>query len=733
MLSSNPASNENFLLGLVALQGRLITRAELVAAVRQWAQDRSTLLGKILVDKGVLRPSDLSAVEILAGRLLDKHGNDVEKSLASLENVRSIRVAIEGVADADLRSCLERVCASLPAAEVASPTQAPDAAPRAAPPAAPSRFRIVRPLTEGQLGKLLLAHDEELNREVAIKEIHARHAGDTDTEARFAREVKYASELEHSGIVPIYGAGRYADGRRYYAMRYIKGENLRMAITRYHEQDGAGRDATARIGELRELLGRFVSVCQAIAFAHDKGVIHRDIKPENIMLSEDGETIVVDWGLARPTGPPGRDLPAEKTLVHAGSQAPALTTFGQVVGTPQYMYSLGATLYCVLTGQAPFVRAPAQTEPLLSLVQRGNFPPPRQVRPDVPPALEAICLKAMALRPEARYESARTMAHDIERWREGSAVDALPEPLVSRTMRAIRRQPLLAVAALALPAALIAFIVVHAILSPAPATHDELQAKLKAALDNLHSAQDEARAARADLEPAQTQLAAVNAKVGALQADRDAARKQAGAAEKTALEQARLAAQERKNTDLQLADAQQQLVVANQAARNAALLVADARRQRDDARAASEGGYKESIGELEKFLKKLSAGDKDTRFTVLLNLGLLNRNLADVRFWGGAEPLALEAYREAKARHEEIERTAPPKSVADQDLLLEQLAKTRNNLAWMLATSVDRKLRNPKDAAALSEKACAATQWKNGDYVCTRGVALYRFGEGGIL
>ena len=123
-------------------------------------------------------------------------------------------------------------------------------------------------------------------------------ADDPNYRARFVREAEITGGLEHPGIVPNYGLGQYGDGRPFYAMRLIKGENLKSAIERYHETDFP--DASARLFALRKLLGRFLDVCNALAYAHSRGVLHRDLKPGNIMLGAYGETLVVDWGLARP-------------------------------------------------------------------------------------------------------------------------------------------------------------------------------------------------------------------------------------------------------------------------------------------------------------------------------------------------------------------------------------------------------------------------------------------------
>ena len=134
---------------------------------------------------------------------------------------------------------------------------------------------------------------------MALKEIQARHADNTESRQRFLLEAEITGRLEHPGIVPVYGLGAYADGRPYCAMRFIKGDSLLHALQRFHADDSLKGDAGKRSLELRQLLGRFVAVCNALAYAHSKGVLHRDLKPDNVMLGNCGETLVVDWGLAK--------------------------------------------------------------------------------------------------------------------------------------------------------------------------------------------------------------------------------------------------------------------------------------------------------------------------------------------------------------------------------------------------------------------------------------------------
>jgi WD40 repeat protein/serine/threonine protein kinase len=478
----------NLLFGVLALQMDFVSRDALIAAMNAWVLDKARPLGQILVEQGALAPEERDPLDALVQKHLRRHGNDPEKGLAAVRSIGPVRRRLDQIADADLHASLAhlpaaaageeevpdtRLEAPRPASTLAtggqpfgtSPSAEGDRPSGAFPPwvgtptSAGLRFRVLRPHAEGGLGRVSVALDAELNREVALKEVREERADDPHSRARFLLEAELTGNLEHPGVVPVYGLGTYADGRPFYAMRLIKGDSLQEAIARFH-QPGAVRGPGERALELRQLLARFVGVCNAVAYAHSRGVLHRDLKPGNIMLGPYGETLVVDWGLAKPLGRkeagPGW---AEGTLRPTSASSATPTQTGQAVGTPQYMspeqaagrldqlgpasdvYSLGATLYALLTGKPPFTGR--DVAEVLRQVQRGEFPRPRQVSPAVPPPLEAVCLKATALRPQDRYASARDLAADVERWLADAPVSAYPEPLPQRLARWRRRHPAL--------------------------------------------------------------------------------------------------------------------------------------------------------------------------------------------------------------------------------------------------------------------------------------------------
>ncbi len=222
----------------------------------------------------------------------------------------------------------------------------------------------------GGLGEVYKAQDAELGRQVALKRMKAHVGRSSESRRRFLREAEITGRLEHPGIVPVYGLVQDENGQPCYAMRFIEGESLKYAIQKFHDADKSRRDPGERSLAFRQLLNQFIGVCKTIAYAHSRGIIHRDIKPGNIMLGKYGETLVVDWGLARPFGRTETERSSgEETLMPPTEPGEGQTGMGRAVGTPTYMspeqaagrldamgppsdiYSLGATLYTLLTSE----------------------------------------------------------------------------------------------------------------------------------------------------------------------------------------------------------------------------------------------------------------------------------------------------------------------------------------------------------------------------------------------
>ncbi len=390
------------------------------------------------------------------------------------------------------------------------------------------RFRVLRPLAKGGLGEVFVARDEELRREVALKLIQEQHADDTDCRDRFLFEAEITGRLEHPGVIPVYGLGVDGNGRPYYAMRFIRGESLKESIARFHRADGAVREPGERSLALRELLGRFIDVCNTIAYAHGRGVLHRDLKPANVMLGDYGETLVVDWGLAKITGRPDGELVAED-----GTQNPEprsgthSTKQGSWLGTPSFMspeqaagridllgpasdiYSLGATLYNLLTGKSAFEGTDVLT--VLSQVQEGTFASPRSLEPRIDRALEAVCLKAMAKKPEDRYATCRALAEDVERWTADEPVTAWREPFSRQARRWARRHRTpVAAAVVALVAGLVALGTVAGVQARANDRLRRAYAATNTALGATRQAQAETQTALAQSEESRQQAEAVS-------------------------------------------------------------------------------------------------------------------------------------------------------------------------------------------------------------------------------
>jgi serine/threonine protein kinase len=305
-----------------------------------------------------------------------------------------------------------------------------------------TKYRLLEGVARGGMGAVYLAEDVQLGRRVALKVLDLPDPGGALTR-RLMQEARVLARLEHPGIVPVHDVGALADGRVFYAMKFVEGLRLDQHL--------------ARMASLPERLRLFGKICEAVAFAHARGILHRDLKPENIMVGPFGEVLVMDWGLAKILGET-QDLRSPATQISEAPPAPMLsggratreestastgadaaeTAHGAVLGTPGYMapeqargevsrldqrtdiYSLGAVFYFLLAGRAQVKGRP-------------------QILRGVPRPLAAIYAKAMSPEPVNRYASVEELATDLARFLDGLPVAAYPEGLLRKGARLLAR------------------------------------------------------------------------------------------------------------------------------------------------------------------------------------------------------------------------------------------------------------------------------------------------------
>ncbi|MEN6407243.1 MAG: PAS domain S-box protein [Thermoguttaceae bacterium] len=293
------------------------------------------------------------------------------------------------------------------------------------------RYAVGQLHAQGGIGQVWLARDKQLDRDVAIKTLRPELLGHSRARSRFLQEAKITGQLEHPGVVPVYELVTAADsGSPFYSMRFVRGQTLAQASIDFHWKRRTGH---AEPLGLVSLLSAFVTVCNTIAYAHSRGVIHRDLKGENVLLGHFGEVFILDWGVAKVLGSPDSN-DAKDGEGQALPTTTVQTVVGQIVGTPAFMapeqasgrpdlinkktdiYGLGAILYEILTGQAPF--AGSSTVEVLKMVMDQAPTPPSRLWPDVPPTLEAACLRAMSKNPADRHDSAIALGLEIQTWQE---------------------------------------------------------------------------------------------------------------------------------------------------------------------------------------------------------------------------------------------------------------------------------------------------------------------------
>lgn len=321
-----------------------------------------------------------------------------------------------------------------------------------------SVYQRLRPLPIGNLGTLLQAFDPGRQRDVLIKTVRSMSDGGGGTASdrtrvareRLRHEAGVSSRLEHPGIVPVYALGTTSAGDPFFVMRYIQGQTLDEAALVYHEKKVTLTRMERRLC-FRDLMSRFVAVCKTTGYAHNRGVVHLDIKPKNIMLGKFGETVLIDWGLARtfggssggetefrrPEDPEGvMEVPYAGT---PGFMSPEQASGDLRLGPASDIYSLGATLFYLLTSETAVGSQSMHREIVREKIRLGDIRKPRTIDATIPPTLDAICTKAMALNPGHRYKSAVELADDVERWLADLPTSARHESMSERLSRLTRR------------------------------------------------------------------------------------------------------------------------------------------------------------------------------------------------------------------------------------------------------------------------------------------------------
>jgi hypothetical protein len=302
------------------------------------------------------------------------------------------------------------------------------AAPARLPSAVEEKYEDRGEVGHGGMGTVHRVFDLHLRRESALKLLKPEVGFKHREIQRFVDEAQITGQLDHPNIVPIHELGQDVSGAHYFTMKLVQGENLERAIAIAGEE-------RLEPETLAELLKIFVKVCEAVAFAHSRGVIHRDLKPANIMVGEFGQVYVMDWGIARILA---KSLEQPKRVQLGRTEgAGDLDTPGTIVGTPRYMapeqvqglhdvtderadiFALGGTLYHILTGHAPYIEQNYFS--LLVQVQTCEIQPPQEIPgcEKVPPELVRITLKAMSRKPEDRYSTVGELQRDVERFMRG--------------------------------------------------------------------------------------------------------------------------------------------------------------------------------------------------------------------------------------------------------------------------------------------------------------------------
>lgn len=409
LLHKKSIASSDLLVGRLALVHCLIDRATLDAAVQEQTDHPQRSLAEVLVATGAITDEQRQFIEGTCQQHLAKYGDDSDGTFTWSPSAASL---------SSTTSRADAVSAALGRASGIQPS------------GMFGGYELLGEMARGGMGVVYKARQVRLNRPVALKMIRSGELADPEQVQRFYSEARAAARLDHPGIVPVYEVGEVG-GQHYYSMALVPGASL-------NERVKSGGPLLPR--EAARLLR---SVAEAVQFAHENGIVHRDVKPQNVLLDDQGHARVTDFGLAKHT-----------------EMASELTRTGQIIGTPSYMppeqaagrveeigpaadvYSLGATLYFVLSGRPPFQTA--STAETIRQVLEAEPVPPRRLNPAIPRDLETVCLKCLRKEPDNRYATAAALADDLARWLESKPIVARRVSRAEKAWLWCKRRPAVA-------------------------------------------------------------------------------------------------------------------------------------------------------------------------------------------------------------------------------------------------------------------------------------------------
>ena len=290
-------ADRDLLFGVVAFQKGAVDADRLAETCAAWVAEPTLPLADLMVDRGLMTDEKRTELEKVVALELEAHGGDPHATLAA-------------TLDAPAREAIGKI--TLPGGHIVLETLSPAAESR-------DRYTLTHLHAKGGMGQVWLARDRALDRLIALKELRPDQADNSAVCSRFLHEAKITAQLEHPGIVPVYELG--IGDTPYYTMRFVKGRTLNEAIRDYHKKRVTG---AANSVDKIELLTAFVGICQAVNYAHSRGIIHRDLKGQNVALGDFGEVVVLDWGLAKRVGPDREPQGAPRAMA-SGELDPAAT------------------------------------------------------------------------------------------------------------------------------------------------------------------------------------------------------------------------------------------------------------------------------------------------------------------------------------------------------------------------------------------------------------------------